>query len=119
MYATKPEYQGPDRRRRRVYVTQNHEYHCKDGICVAVRDIQTGAFVPKHAAVGKTVTGGLVFRGGGIESLAPPDKASPGQRMHFAQGSEDRSDVLTSTLKAVERPPREIVAQYDAALPSR
>lgn len=116
MDTTKPEYQGPDRRRRRVYVTQNHEYHCKDGICVAVRDTRTGVFVPKHPAVGKTVTSALVFKGGGIESIAPPEAATPGQRIHFAEDAEDRRDVLTSALKAVERPPREIVAQYDRAL---
>jgi hypothetical protein len=116
MDTTNPEYKGPDRRRRRVYVTQNHEYHCKDGICVAVRDTQTGAFVPRHPAVGKTVTSALVFKGGGLASVAPPHEAAPGQRLHFAQDAEDRRDVLTSALKTVERPPREVVAQYDRAL---
>ncbi|MFO0673294.1 MAG: hypothetical protein U0235_27385 [Polyangiaceae bacterium] len=28
---------GPDRRRHRVYVTKNTEYHFRDGFCVAVR----------------------------------------------------------------------------------
>ncbi|MFO0761988.1 MAG: hypothetical protein U0359_36445 [Byssovorax sp.] len=32
------EHQGADRRRRRVYITRNTEYHVKDGICVAIRD---------------------------------------------------------------------------------
>jgi hypothetical protein len=112
MDPTNAAYQGPDRRRRRVYVTQNHEYHCKDGICVAVRDTQTGAFVPRHIAVGKTVTSALVFRGGGIASIAPPEQAVPGQRIHLAEDAEDRSDVLTSSLKAVERPARHIVHEY-------
>ncbi|MGO8999684.1 MAG: hypothetical protein ACLQVI_40685 [Polyangiaceae bacterium] len=113
---TKPEYAGPDRRRRRVYVTRNHEYHCKDGICVAVRDAQTGEFLPKHTAVGKRATGALVFNGAGIESVTSPEEAAPGQRMHFAVDVDDRCDVLTSALKSVERPPREIVAKYDRAL---
>ncbi len=116
MNTTKPEYAGPDRRRRRVYVTQNHEYHCKDGLCIAVRDTRTGSFLPKHAAVGKRVTGALVFHGGTIESIIPPEEAAPGQRIHFAVDVEDRRDVLTSSLKAIERPPRDVVAQYDAAL---
>jgi hypothetical protein len=29
--------------------------------------------------------------------------------------AEDRTDVLTSALKAVERPPRDVVALYDRA----
>ena len=37
--AVKPEsFSGPDRRRHRVYVTKNTEYHFRDGFCVAVRD---------------------------------------------------------------------------------
>jgi hypothetical protein len=116
MNTMKPDYAGPDRRRRRVYVTRNHEYHCKDGVCVAVREVRSGAFLPRHAAVGKKVTGALVFHGRSIESVIPPEEAVPGQRLHFAVDVEDRRDVLTSSLTAIERPPREVVAQYDAAL---
>jgi hypothetical protein len=116
MMTTKADYAGPDRRRRRVYVTRNHEYHCKDGVCIAVRDARTGTFLPRHAAVGKKVTGALVFHGGTIESITPPEDAVPGQRLHLAEDVEDRRDLLTSTLTAIERPPREIVAQYDAAI---
>jgi hypothetical protein len=36
--------------------------------------------------------------------------------MHFAVDVDDRTDVLTSSLKAVERPPRDVVAQYDQTL---
>ena len=97
-------------------MTQNHEYHCKDGICVAVRDLRTGEFVPRHGAVGKKATGAVVLRGSGIESIVPPEDASPGQRMHFAVDVDDRTDVLTSSVTAIERPPREVVAKYDATL---
>ena len=38
------EFAGPDRRRHRVYVTRNTEYHFRDGFCVAVRDRRTGDF---------------------------------------------------------------------------
>jgi hypothetical protein len=116
METTKPEYSGPNRRRRRVYVTENHEYHCKDGICVAVRDVKTGEFLPRSSAIGRRATGAVVFNETGIRSISPPEQASPGQRMHFASGVEDRGDVLTSALRSVERPPREVVAKYDAAL---
>ena len=106
------EYSGPDRRRRRVYVTQNHEYHCKDGICVAVRSLRTRAFVPTHPAVGKTLAGALVLSRGGLQSISPPEEAVPGQRMHFATDADDRTDVLTSSLQSIERPPRDVVAEY-------
>jgi hypothetical protein len=113
----KPEYSGPERRKRSVYVTRNHEYHCKDGVCVAVRDARTGDFVPEHLALGKTVTGAFVLRGGrGIGSMFLPENVAPGQRVHFSIDAQDPSAVTTSSLKSIERPPREIVAQYDRAL---
>jgi hypothetical protein len=106
-------YQGPDRRRRRVYVTRNHEYHCKDGVCVAVRDVRTGAFLRKHGAIGKQASAAVRMRDGGIEAISMPDQAQPGERMHFASGVDDPRDVLTSPITAVDRPPKDVVAQYD------
>jgi hypothetical protein len=97
-------------------VTHNHEYHCKDGVCVAVRDTRTGEFLPSHRALGKTLAGTVVLsREGGVESVAPPEEAAPGQRAHFAIDADDRGDILTSTLKSVERPPRDVVARYGIA----
>jgi hypothetical protein len=107
-------YSGPERRRRRVYVTQNREYHCKDGVCVAVRDARSREFVPRHLAVGKTMTGAFVLTtGGGIESISLPENAIPGQRAHFSTDAEDRNDVVTSSLRSIERPSREVVAEYE------
>ena len=37
-----PGYRGPERRRHRVFVTRNTEYHFRDGFCIAVRDRRTG-----------------------------------------------------------------------------
>ncbi len=45
MQIAKNDYAGPDRRRHRVYVTKNTEYHFRDGFCVAVRDRRTGDFL--------------------------------------------------------------------------
>ena len=114
MDTDKPEYSGPERRKRRVYVTQNHEYHCKDGVCMAVRDTRTGDFVVEHVALGKTVTGAFLLRGGrGIGAIFLPEDVAPGQRVYFSIDAHDPSAVMTSSLKSVERPPREVVAQYD------
>ena len=52
-------YRGPERRRHRVLVTANSEYHCRDDICVAVRDRRTDRFVGDHPALGKHISGGL------------------------------------------------------------
>jgi hypothetical protein len=106
-------YSGPERRRRRVYVTRNHEYHCLDGICIAVRDVKNGAFLRTHSAVGKTVSSGVRLGPHGIQSISRPEDACPGERIHFVEGGlEDPQGVLTSPLRAMERPDLSVVAQY-------
>jgi hypothetical protein len=117
MDTDKSQYAGPERRTRRAYITQNHEYHCKGGVCVAVRNRGTSAFVPRHAAIGKKVSGAFVFKGQhGIVSMLLPDDVAPGQRVYFAIDVQDPSAVMTSALQSIERPPRALVAQYDRTL---
>jgi hypothetical protein len=113
-------YTGPERRRRRVYVTKHHEYHCKDGVCVAVRDVTTGDLVADHSAIGRKVSGSVVLHKGGLLAASKSNDPEIGQRIHFALDADDSSDVLTSTLETVERPPMEILAIYereDSAVP--
>jgi hypothetical protein len=104
------DYRGPDRRRHRVYVTRNTEYHVRDGTCVAVRDRQSGNFMHGHLALARRVQGGLkFFESGGIQ--ANPGDPRPGESLYFA--SEGR-DLVTSALESVERPSRELVEGYPA-----
>ena len=116
--ATEPEqagYEGPERRRHRVYVTRNTEYHFRDGFCVAVRDRRTGEFLHGHLALRRRVHGGLRFsREGGIAPNAGEPRA--GESLYFA--SEGR-DLVTSPLETVERPPRDIVSAYPGASTKR
>jgi hypothetical protein len=101
-------YRGPERRRHRVYVTRNTEYHFRDGFCVAVRDRRTGEFLRGHQALERRIDGGLrFFEGGGI---APnPGEPRTGESLYFA--SEGR-DLVTSPLESIERPSRELVHAY-------
>jgi hypothetical protein len=102
---------GADRRRHRVYVTRNTEYHFRDGFCVAVRDRRTGDFLHGHLALRRRVHGGIKFsRDGGIAPNAGEPRA--GESLYFA--SEGR-DLVTSALESVERPPREVVGAYPGA----
>ncbi|MGD0528353.1 MAG: hypothetical protein ABSE49_24670 [Polyangiaceae bacterium] len=106
-----PDYGGPERRRHRVYLTKNTEYHFRDGFCVAVRDRRTGDFLHGHLALRRRVHGGIKFsRDGGIAPNAGEPR--PGESLYFA--SEGR-DLVTSALESVERPPREVVSAYPGA----
>jgi hypothetical protein len=101
-------FDGPDRRRRRVYVTRNTEYHFKDGFCIAVRDRRTGEFLQSHLALRRRVHGGIRFyMNGGIQpNLGEPQ---PGEALYFESGGHD---LVTSPLISVERPERAVVESY-------
>jgi hypothetical protein len=101
-------YRGEDRRRHRVYVTRNTEYHFRDGTCVAVRDRRTGDWLPGHLALRRTLFGSIRFFQNG--SLLPnPGEPRVGEALFFASGGRD---LITSPLEAVQRPPKTVVAKY-------
>ena len=99
---------GPERRRHRVYVTRNTEYHFRDGFCVAVRDRRTGEFLHGHLALRRRIHGGLRFflNGAIVPNSGEP---RPGEAIYFAY---DGRDLVTSPLEAVERPAKDVVAAY-------
>lgn len=109
-------YRGPERRHHRMFVTRNSEYHCRDGVCVAVRDRHTGEFFPSHSAIGRRMSAGLRFGGnGGVASVSAPDAPRVGDQLCFS--SDDTTammatDVITSPLRAIERPPKDVVRMY-------
>ena len=108
--STHAEYPGPERRRHRVYVTKNTEYHFRDGFCVAVRDRRTGDFLHGHLALRRRVHGGLRFfmNGAVVPNAGDP---APGEALYFS--SEGR-DLVTSPLERVERPAKDVVVAYSS-----
>jgi hypothetical protein len=108
--STNPAYEGKERRRHRVYMTRNTEYHFRDGFCVAVRDRRTGEWLPGHLALRRQLFGGLrFFLNGGL--LPNPGEPKVGEALFFGEGGRD---LITSPLQSVERPPRELVEEYPA-----
>ena len=115
-------YVGPERRRHRVYVTRNSEYHCRGNVCVAVRDRTSQKFVTRHHAIGRKVTSSIRFiEGGGIASISTVDEASVGEQLCFAPQHERDSlfpngfqeePILTSAVRAIERPAKRVVWTY-------
>ena len=108
MQAAKSNYEGPDRRRHRVYVTKNTEYHFRDGFCVAVRDRRTGDYLHGHLALRRRIHGGLKFY---LNGAIVPNAGEPrvGEALYFASGGRD---LVTSPLEGVERPSKAIVEAY-------
>lgn len=97
-----------ERRRHRVYVTRNTEYHFRDGFCVAVRDRRTGDFLPGHLALQRRAAGGLkFFANGGIVPNAGEPKT--GEALFFAA---DGRDLVTSPIESIDRPSKALVQAY-------
>lgn len=101
-------YVGSERRIHKVFVTRNTEYHVRKGVCVAVRDRQTGKWVQGHMAVNSSISGGLKFlRNGAVK--ATEELPTVGESMFFVAKGRD---LVTSPVVAIERPTRDIVSRY-------
>jgi hypothetical protein len=104
----RPGFAGQDRRRHRMFVTRNTEYHFRDALCVAVRDRRSGSWLPSHLALHRRVTGRVRFHGNGV---AVPDGGPPevGEALYFG---DDGRELVTSLLTSIERPAKVLVTSY-------
>jgi hypothetical protein len=96
----------PDRRKHRLIVTRNTEYHLRGRRCVGVRDLWSGEWNGTHPALGRRLFGAVLPT---EEGLRPVDEPSPGAMLWF---EHDHNDVLTSAITAVTRPPKAAVQRY-------
>lgn len=105
-------YTGVERRRHRVYVTRNTEYHLRDGICVAVRDRRTSHFWEGHIALTLPLAGTVKRDALGAHSMI--QDPVPGDSLLFLQPlPEGRArPITTSVVESIERPPKQIVERY-------
>src|SRR5688500_10643972 len=95
MKDTRPDYTGPERRRRKVYLTRNTEYHFLDSVCVAVRHRDTGQWRVAHVALRRTLSGAVSFTPSG-EVRPKPAPPCVGDSLFFAtEGAEVITSVLT------------------------
>jgi len=102
------DYGGPERRRHKMFVTKNTEYHFRDDVCVAVRDRKTGRWLASHLALKRRLAGGVRFEGQGCPiPFSEPPKV--GDALFFGLGGRE---LVTSLLCAIERPERQLVLEY-------
>jgi hypothetical protein len=109
-------YEGNDRRRHKVYVTRNTEYHIRDGVCVAVRDRKSRAFRAAHIALNLRMEGGVrIYPNGAM--IPNVEHPAPGDAIFFTHMSCDGElrQIVTSKLERVERPAKTIVGLYPPA----
>ena len=100
-------YGGPERRRHRMYVTRNTEYHFRDQLCVAVRDRRTKTWQAEHLALQRQLTGTVRFYANGT-AIPTAERPAVGEALYFGDGGE----LVTSLLCAIERPDKQCILQY-------
>jgi hypothetical protein len=101
-------FSGSERRRHRVYVTRNTEYHFRDGLCVAVRDRNSGEFLHGHLALRRRVQGTLKrFPNGAL--VPHVGEPQTGDSLFFLTGGRD---LVTSPVQDIARPSREVTQAY-------
>jgi hypothetical protein len=103
-------WKGDERRRHRVYLTRNTEYHLREGVCVAVRDRRTGEWLAGHLAMRRTLHCGIRFY---MNGAIRPNLGDPrvGEALFFTAGGRD---LVTSPVEAIARPERHVVETYAA-----
>jgi hypothetical protein len=104
---------GHERRRHKVYVTRNTEYHLRDGVCVAVRDRSSQRWSEGHLALRRRVEGAVRAHANGalIPILSSP---SSGDALFFTYetpGGEKRQ-LVTSRIEEIDRPQKAVVQSY-------
>jgi hypothetical protein len=90
-------YNGTNRRVHTCFITRNREYHVRSGVCVAVRDRATSAWIAGHRALGMRLM------------AAVPGFGFLGRPLEFVAGA---SHVRTSAVIDILRPGRNEVDIY-------
>jgi len=103
-------YAGPERRKNRVFVTKNTEYHFKGDLCVAVRDRRSKKWLPSHLAIGRRLSGGVHFHRNGT-AMPVVEAPAVGEALYFA---DDGRELITSAVCGLERPSRDVLKNYTA-----
>ena len=106
-------YEGQNRRRHRIIVTRNTEYHLRDNVVIAVRDRGSKRWAEGHLAVNLKVEGGVRIydNGAAIPSL---DEPREGDAMYFSYANDlgQTRQLITSKIEKVERTPKRDVLTY-------
>ena len=92
-----------DRRRNKLFVTRNTEYHVRNRECVGVRDRSTGHWLGSHPALRSYLLGGM------NKKARVAHLPLQGARLVF---STKTKDILTSPLLDVERPEKASIERY-------
>lgn len=103
--STQTSFVGPERRKHRIYITRNTEYHVRAGEVIGVRPRGSDKWLTHHDALHMRIQGRVPKDG----RVPLPGLPEPGERLYL---TSKHDDLVTSAVVAVERPSKSVVAQY-------
>ena len=106
-------FEGRERRRHRVFITRNTEYHLRDNVCVAVRDRNSKRWAEGHMALRLRMEGAVRVHSNGALIPIFSDPAS-GDALFFSYKTTEGEErqLVTSRIEGVGRPPKVDVNSY-------
>jgi hypothetical protein len=106
---------GKERRRHKMLVTSNTEYHLKDDLCVGVRKRDSGIWVKNARALKARLKGSVSSFDEIVVGKGGPPKV--GVPLLFI--NEDGENIVTTSVTEIKRPPKEAIENYVTAPPPR
>jgi len=102
-----------EKRRHKLYVTKNTEYHVKDNVCVGIRNRATGDWIMVSRAIGAVLIGGLHQAGEHEVNFSSYPWLEKGDCLLFI--TDGGHDIVTTRVEQVDRPSRQSIRYYRRA----
>jgi hypothetical protein len=99
-----------EKRRHRMYVTRNTEYHLKDDICVAVRKTTTGDWLMQGKALGARLVGTVTNIPCKCNRFTTTLFPEIGDNLLLLSAAGQ--DIVTTRVRSIERPPKKALKYY-------
>jgi len=99
-----------EKRKNKMFVTRNTEYHVRDDVCVAVKKLDSGDWLMHSKALGARLIATLSVtpkRTKGICSVFWPEVGD-----HLVMYNTMGEDIITTRIRKIKRPPPHCLRYY-------
>jgi len=97
-----------DRRRHRMFVTRNSEYHMREDICVGVRNTREDRWLDRSRLLSARLMGAV----DSFSTLSSSACTEPAVGKYLLFVCENGELIVTTKLEAIDRPPLDAVKNY-------
>jgi hypothetical protein len=99
-----------EKRRHKMYVTRNTEYHVKDDVCVGIRNVRNGDWILQSKVLGAKLIAALSALPQTAKRVSEFIRPKEGDNLVFL--SMTGEDIVTTKIREVSRPPKHVIQYY-------